>query len=67
MKDLIQNLCGKLEDWDIDPIILAKAVGIFLMLVILVLLMVTFPVLFGILLIVAICVVLIGLIYFMLE
>lgn len=66
MKNLIQSLCGKLEDWNIEPIILAKAIGIFLILVMLVLLLVTFPVLFGILLIVAICVVLIALIYVML-
>ena len=30
MKDLIQSLYGKLEDWNIEPIILAKAIGIFL-------------------------------------
>ena len=30
MKELIQSLCGKLDDWNIDPIILAKAIGIFL-------------------------------------
>lgn len=66
MKDLIQSLCGKLEDWGIEPIVLAKAIGIFLILVMLVLLLVTFPVLFGILLIAAICVAIIALIYFML-
>ena len=66
MKELIQSLCGKLEDWNIEPIILAKAIGIFLILVMSLLLLVTFPVLFGILLIVAICVVIIALIYFML-
>lgn len=66
MKDLIQSLCGKLEDWCIDPIVLAKAIGIFLILVTLVLTMVTFPVLFGILIIVAICLAIIALIYTML-
>lgn len=66
MKDLIQNLCGKLEDWGIEPIVLAKAIGIFLILVMLVLTMVTFPVLFGILIIVAICLAIIALIYTML-
>lgn len=66
MKDLIQSLCGKLEDWNINPIILAKAIGIFLILVTLVLTMVTFPVLFGILIIVAICLAIIALIYTML-
>jgi hypothetical protein len=66
MKDLIQNLYGKLEDWGIEPIVLAKAIGIFLILVTLVLTMVTFPVLFGILIIVAICLAIIALIYTML-
>lgn len=66
MKDLIQSLCGKLEDWGIEPIVLVKAIGIFLILVTLVLTMVTFPVLFGILIIVAICLAIIALIYTML-
>ena len=66
MKELIQSLCGKLESWNINPIILAKAIGIFLILVMLVLLLVTFPVLFGILIIVAICIAIIALIYTML-
>lgn len=66
MKDLIQSLCGKFEGWNINPIILAKAIGIFLILVMLIALLVTFPVLFGILLITAICIVIIALIYFML-
>lgn len=67
MKELIQSLCGKLEDWNIDPIILTKAIGIFLILIMLILLMVTFPVLFGVLLIIAICITLIALIYLILE
>lgn len=66
MKDLIQSLCGKLKDWGIEPIVLAKAIGIFLILVMLVLTMVTFPVLFGTLIIVAICIAIIALIYTML-
>ena len=66
MKTLIENLCGKLEDWGIEPIVLAKAIGIFLILVMLLLLLVTFPVLFGILSIIAICVVIIVLLYFVL-
>jgi hypothetical protein len=40
MKTLIENLCGKLEDWGIDPITLAKAIGIFLVVVIIVVIMV---------------------------
>ena len=46
MKILIENLCGKLESWDIDPTTLAKAIGIFLTLVVVVTLMVAFPTLF---------------------
>ena len=67
MKNLIRNLCGKLEDLGIDPIILVKAIGIFIALVIIVILMTTIPLLFIILLITAICVVMIGLIYTMIE
>ena len=67
MKTLIENLCGKLEDWGIDPITLAKAIGIFMALVIALILMITIPGLFIILLIIAICVVMIGLIYTMIE
>ena len=65
MKTLIKNLCGKLEEWGINPIILAKAIGIFLILVTLIVIFVIFPKLFGILLIIAICVVMIVLIYLM--
>lgn len=67
MKTLIETLCGKLEDWGIDPITLVKAIGIFIALVIVVIFMTTFPELFIILLITAICVVMIGLIYTMIE
>jgi hypothetical protein len=67
MKTLIKNLCGKLEDWGIDPIILAKAVCIFLILVTLIVLMITFPILLAIVLTITICIGLIGLIYLMLE
>ena len=67
MKTLIETLCGKLEDWGIDPITLVKAIGIFIALIIVVILMTTIPVLFIILLITAICVVMIVLIYTMIE
>lgn len=46
MKTLIENLCGKLIEWDIDPTTLAKAIGIFLTLVVVITLMVAFPTLF---------------------
>lgn len=67
MKTLIENLCGKLKDWDIEPIILAKAICVFLILVILIAIFVIFPKLFGVLLITVICVAMIALIYTMLE
>lgn len=67
MKTFIKNLCDKLESWDINPNILAKAVSIFLIIAILVILMMTFPILFGILLIIAVCIAMIALIYLMLE
>ena len=67
MKTLIENLCGKLESWGIDPLTLLKAISIFLIIAILVILMITFPVLFGILLIIAVCIAMIALIYLMLE
>ena len=40
MKTLIENLYGKLEDWGIDPITLAKAIGIFLIIAIIVVIVV---------------------------
>ena len=67
MKELIKKLCSKLESWDIDPNILAKAICIFLILVILVGLMITFPILLAIALVIVLCVPMIGLIYLMLE
>ena len=63
MKTLIKNLCGKLEDWGIDPLTLLKAIGIFLV----VLVIVTYPILFIILLTAILCVLLIGLIYTIIE
>mgnify|MGYP003300227082 CR=1 FL=1 len=67
MKTLIENLCGKLVDWGIDPITLAKAIGIFLVVAIIVVIMAIYPVLFIILLVTLLCLLLIGLIYSMLE
>ena len=66
MKTLIENLCGKLEDWGINPITLAKAICIFLIIAILLVTFVIFPKLFLALLITTICVVMIMLIYYML-
>lgn len=67
MKTLIENLCGKLESWGINPIRLIKAIGIFLMIIILITIFIEFPVLFGITWIGAACAVIIALIYSMLE
>ena len=67
MRTLIENLCGKLKDWGIDPITLAKAIGIFITLVIIVALMFLFPKMYIGLLIILMCVMLIALIYSMLE
>ena len=60
-------LCDKLEDWNIEPIILAKAICVFLILVVLIAIFVIFPKLFLALLVIAICVTMIALIYCMLE
>lgn len=65
MKTLIKNLCGKLENWGIDPNILAKAVCMFLLLLTLAGLITAFPIL-AIVLIAIICVLIIG-IYSMIE
>ena len=67
MKTLIENLCGKLEDWGIDPITLAKAIGIFVIFAVLIMSMVIYPAIFVTLLIVVICIAMIGLIYSMIE
>ena len=67
MKTLIENLCGKLIKLGIDPLILLKAIGVFLMIIILIAIFIKFPVLFGIVWISAICIVIIALIYFMLK
>lgn len=63
---ILENLCDKFDDWGIDPITLAKAIGIFLMLTIAMAIFVVFPELFLALLITVICVVMIMLIYYML-
>ena len=52
---------------DIDPIILAKSIGIFIILVIFVIPMVIFPAIFIALLIAASCICIIGLIYSIIE
>ena len=67
MKTLIESLCGKLIKLGIDPLILLKAIGVFLMIIILIAIFIKVPVLFGIVWISAICIVIIGLIYFMLK
>ena len=67
MKTLIENLCGKLKDWGIDPITLAKAIGIYLIIILSVSLMVIFPILLKIVAIIIICIGLVGLIYLMIE
>ena len=60
-------MCGKLENWGIDPRTLAKAVCIFLILATLVVIFIIFPKLFLALLVIAICITMIALIYLMLE
>ena len=63
MKTLIENLYGKIEDWGIDPIRLMKAIGIFLVIVILIVLFFIYPpFILGIMIALA-CVMIIGMIY----
>ena len=64
---ILENLCDKLVDWGIDPITLAKAIGIFLVVAIIAAIMVMYPVLFIVLLVTLLCLLLIGLIYSMIE
>ena len=66
-ESIIKYLYDKIEDWGIDPISLTKAIGIFLIIVLLIGLMVLFPILLKIVVITVVCVILIGLIYLMLE
>lgn len=63
MRTLIENLCGKLEKWGIDPILLAKSIGIFIVLITALILMVTYPIILIIFVIILLSIVLIGLIY----
>ena len=67
MKTLIKNLCGKLEDWGIDPLTLLKAIGIFAIIAVLISLFFIFPKLILTMLIIAACVRMIGLIYSLIE
>ena len=67
MKTFIKNLCDKLDDWGIDPITLAKTIGIYLITILSVSLMVIFPILLKIVAIIIICIGLVGLIYLMIE
>jgi hypothetical protein len=67
MKTLIENLCGKLESWGIDPLTLLKAIGIFLIIAVLIASLFVFPKLILALLIIAACIMLIGLIYSLIE
>lgn len=67
MKTLIENLCGKLEDWGIDPLTLLKAIGIFIVLALVILLLFIVPDLFLILLVTLTCIAIIGLIYTMIN
>lgn len=67
MKTLIKNLCGKLESWGIDPTTLVKAIDVFLILVIIIAIFFIFPKLFGVLLLIVICIAVIALIYTILE
>ena len=64
---ILENLCDKLDDWGIDPITLAKAIGIYLIIILSVSLMVIFPILLKIVAIIIICIGLVGLIYLMIE
>ena len=67
MKTLIENLCGKLESWGIDPLTLLKAIGVLIVLALVLLLLFIVPDLFIILLVTLLCIVIIGLIYSMIE
>ena len=67
MKTLIENLCGKLESWGINPLTLLKAIGIFAVMAIVVLTLCIFPKLLLATLIIALCIMVIGLIYCVIE
>lgn len=67
MKTLIKNLSSKLEGWGINPITLANAIGIFILLNIVVLIIVAFPIILPILLTLLISILIILLIYILIE
>ena len=67
MKTIIENLCGKLESWGIDPLTLLKAIGIFAIIAVLISSFFIFPKLVLALLVIAACVMMIGLIYSLIE
>lgn len=67
MKTLIENLCGKLIEWGIDPLTLLKAIGIFAIIAVLIASFFIFPKLILAMLIIAACVMMIGLIYSLIE
>ena len=67
MKTIIENLCGKLESWGIDPLTLLKAIGIFAIIAVLISFLFIFPKLVVALLVTAACVMAIGLIYSLIE
>lgn len=66
-ENIKKNLCSKLIKLGIDPLILLKAIGVFLMIIILIAIFIKVPVLFGIVWISATCIAMIALIYLMLE
>ena len=65
--EILENLCTKLKSLGIDPRTLTKAIGIFLIIILLVGLMVMFPILLKIVAIMVVCIFLTALIYLMLE
>lgn len=67
MKTLIENLCGKLIEWGIDPLTLLKAIGIFAIIAVLIASFFIFPKLILVMLIIAACIMMIGLIYELIE
>jgi hypothetical protein len=67
MKTLIENLYGRLEKLGIDPDILVKAIGVFIVLALALLLLFIIPDLFLILLVILLCIAIIGLIYTMID
>lgn len=58
-----KSLCDKLESWGIDPIRLVKAIGIFLVIVILIALFFMYPPFILGIMIACACVAIIGMIY----